>query len=101
MEMSYHCAVERGGRVQAIINQIGIGQVIKEKFIHDRYTCITDTGVTIIKDANKLRIVTMYVTTYRELIKVYDGTKKIPSYLKKKVDRNQSLYIKEGKTIWA
>lgn len=101
MEMTYHCAVKRYERVQAIINQIGIGQIVKEKFIHDKYICVTDTGITIIKDVNKVRIITMYVTTYHELITIYNGTKKIPPYLKKKVDRNQSLYTKNGKTIWA
>lgn len=101
MEMTYHCEVERASRVQHIIDEIGLGQVIKEKFIHSCYTCITDTGVTIVKTADKLRVVTMYITTYRELVTVYEGTKKIPPYLKKRVDRNQTFYIKNGKTIWA
>lgn len=99
-ELSYHCAIERGGRVQAIINQIGIGQVVKEKFVRGCFTCITDTGVTIIKSADKLRVVTMYVTTASELVSVYEGTKKIPSYLRRKVDHNQSLFTAHGKTIW-
>ena len=101
MEMSYHCRVERAERVQHIVDEIGLGQVVKEKFIHSCYTCITDTGITIIKTADKLKVVTMYVTTYRELVAVYEGTKKIPPYLKKKVDRNQTFFTCEGKTIWA
>ena len=96
MEMSYHCRIERADRVQHIVNEIGMGQIIKEKFVRNCYTCITDTGITIIKTA-----VTMYVTTYRELVAVYEGTKKIPSYLKKRVDRNQTRYTENGKTIWA
>lgn len=100
-ELSYHCAVARATRVQFIINQIGIGQIVKEKFVKGCYTCITDTGITIIKSADKLRIVTMYVTTFRELVTVYEGTKKIPPYLKKKVDRNQTFFTQNGKTIWA
>ena len=99
-ELSYHCAIERGERVQAIINQIGIGQVVKEKFVRGCFTCITDTGITIVKTADKLKVVTMYVTTYRELVAVYDGPKKIPPYLKRKVDHNQSLFTVYGKTIW-
>ena len=101
MEMTYHCRVERATRIQHIINEIGLGQVVKEKFTRSCYTCITDTGITIVKSADKLKIITMYVTTYRELVGIYEGTKKIPSYLKKKVDRNQSLFTNEGKTIWA
>lgn len=101
MEMSYHCRVERKDRVQHIIDTIGLGQVVKEQFTRERYICITDTGVTIIKSADKTKVITMYVTTYRELVAVYGGQKKIPPYLKKKVDRNQTFYTKEGKTIWA
>jgi hypothetical protein len=100
MEKTYHVAVERANRVQNIIDQIGIGQVVKEKFANGCYTCITDTGVTLIKSADKLKLVTMYVTTYKELVAVYNGPKKIPPYLRKKVDHNQSLFTKAGKTIW-
>ena len=104
-QMSYHVAVQRANRVQHIINEIGLGQIIKEKYIRydgqaGKYLCITDTCVTIIKSEDKLTIVTMYVTTQRELVAVYGGTKKVPAFLKKKVDRNQSKYTEGGKTIW-
>lgn len=107
MEMTYHVAVQRAERVQHIINEIGLGQVIKEKYIGygigaqaGKYICITDTGVTIIKDEAKLKIITMYVTTQRELLFVYGGAKKVPVFLKKKVDHNQNKYTQYGKTIW-
>ena len=45
-------------------------------------------------------MITMYVTTQKELVAVFGGTKKIPPYLKKKVDRNQTKYTSAGKTIW-
>ena len=101
MEMTYHCRIERATRVQRIVEEIGMGQIVKEKFIHNCYTCITDTGITIIKTADKLKVVTIYVTTFRELVTIYEGTKKIPPYLKKRVDRNQTRYTENGKTIWA
>lgn len=98
--MTYHCEVQRANRVQHIINDIGLGQVIREKYQNGVYLCITDTGVTLVKTADKLKVITMYVTTFRELVVVYNGTKKIPSYLRKRVDRNQSLFTENGKTIW-
>ena len=98
--MTYHCGIERANRVQNIVEKIGMGQIVKEKFVRGCYTSITDTGITIVKSADKTKVITMYVTTYRELVAVYDGTKKIPSYLKKKVDKNQSHYTVQGKTIW-
>lgn len=106
MEMTYHVQVERAERVKHIVEEVGIGQVIKEKYIGygigqaGRYICVTDTGVTIIKDEAKLKIITMYITTQRELVFIYGGAKKIPSFLKKKVDHNQSKYTQHGKTIW-
>lgn len=99
--MTYHCKVERANRVANIITEIGMGQIIKEVFIHERWKCITDTGITIIKSANKQDTITIYVTTVRELIKVYGGDKKIPPFLKKKVYKNESKYTLNGKTIWA
>lgn len=108
MTMTYHCEVERRTRVQKIINSVGLGQIIIERYYRSpekirtgqagTYTCITDTGVTIIKTEDRQKIITMYVTTQRELVAVYGGTKKIPPFLKKRVSRNETFYIKEGKT---
>ena len=105
-QMTYHVSVQRAERVKHIVEEIGIGQIVKEKYIGygigapGRYICLTDTGVTIIKDEAKQKIITMYVTTQKELVAVFGGTKKIPPYLKKKVDHNQSKYTNGGKTIW-
>lgn len=109
-ELTYHAGVQRANRLQQIINNVGLGQIVKECYTRDFnkivngqagvYICITDTGVTIVKDELKQKIITMYITTFRELVKCYNGVNHIPNYLRKKVDRNQIKYIKEGKTIW-
>lgn len=105
-QMTYHVAVQRADRVKHIIDDIGIGQIVKEKYVRynigeaGKYICLTDTGITIIKDETKSKIITMYVTTQRELVAVFGGTKRIPSYLREKVDYNQSKYTERGKTIW-
>ena len=110
MTMSYHCEVQRADRVKHIVEEIGVGQVVREKYVHTvdmvqagkagLYLCITDTGITIVKSEDKQTIVTMYVTTQKELVKVYGGADKVPKYLRKKVDHNQSKYTQAGKTIW-
>ena len=110
VEMTYHCKIQRASRVEHIIHDIGLGQVVKEQYIRTtkmvqagepgRYLCITDTGITIIKSEDKLKIITMYVTTQAELIHAFGGMKKIPPFLRKRVDRNQSKYTNNGKTIW-
>ena len=105
-QMTYHVAVQRADRVKHIIEDIGLGQIIKEKYIRfsleeaGRWICLTDTGITIVKSEDKLKIITIYVTTQKELVAVFGGTKKVPTFLKKKVDHNQSKYTERGKTIW-
>lgn len=105
-QMSYHVKVDRADRVKHIIEEIGIGQIIKEKYTRfsleqaGRWVCLTDTGITIVKSEDKQIIITMYVTTQRELVSVFGGTKKVPAFLKKKVDHNQSKFTERGKTIW-
>ena len=105
-QMSYHVRVDRAERVKHIIDDIGIGQIVKEKYTRfnldqaGRWVCLTDTGITIVKTEDKQKIITMYVTTQRELVAVFGGTKKVPAFLKKKVDHNQSKFTEGGKTIW-
>lgn len=110
LEMTYHCKVERKDRVQRIIDTIGLGQIVKKKYMRStqdalagkpgHFICITDTGITLVKDEKTDIIITMYVTTYKQLLEVYGSQKSIPTLLRKRVDRNQSFYIKDGKTIW-
>ena len=105
-QMTYHVAVQRADRVKHIVDDIGIGQVIKEKYVRfsleqaGRWVCLTDTGITIVKDEAKEKIITMYVTTQRELVSVFGGPKKVPTFIRKKLDYNQSKYTETGKTIW-
>ena len=107
-QLTRHASIDRANRIEQIQNNIGLGQIIKEKYFRswDKiennkngvYVCITDTGVTIIKDELKQKIITIYVTTYSELLAIYQGANKIPTWLRKKVDKNQSHYIQKGKT---
>lgn len=105
-QMTYHVAVQRAERVKHIIEDVGLGQIVKEKYTRfsleqaGRWVCLTDTGITIIKDEPKEKIITMYVTTQRELVAVFGGSGRVPSFLRKKVDHNQSKYTNKGKTIW-
>ena len=99
MEMTYHAKVERIDRRMMIEQRIGIGNVIRESYHNHAYNCITDTGIVIIKDEKKEKIITMYVATRRNLMAIYGGLKKVPPYLIRKVDHNQSLFTNNGKTI--
>lgn len=108
--LTKHCEFDRKNRVQAIIDNIGLGRIVKEVYVRSFkaiekgqdgvYLCFTSTGITIVKDEKREKIITMYVTSYRELVRAFKGAGNIPKYLHKKVDKNQTKYIKEGKTIW-
>lgn len=108
--LTYHCEVQRANRMQNIVEKIGIGQVVIEKYMRSynkaqagqpgQYICITDTGITLVKTEDKSKIITMYVTTQNELVRIFGGRNKVPKFLIKKVDHNQSLFTKAGKTIW-
>ena len=109
-ELTRHVEIHRAHRVEQIKSQLGIGQIVKKHYERsiDKavsgqagvYICITDTGITLVKDETETKIITMYVTTYGELVKCFNGAKNIPTSLRKKVDRNQSKFISHGKTIW-
>lgn len=108
--LTKHCEFGRKNRIEEIIKNIGIGQIVKETYVrgfnkietnqNGAYMCITDTGITIVKDETRTKIITMYVTSFRELVILFKGANNIPKYLRKKVDQNQIKYIKKGKTIW-
>ena len=110
LKMSYHCGVERANRVHNIVEKIGLGQIVKEKYTRNfgqiaagnegRYLCVTDTGIIIVKTEDKQTAITMYVATMKLLAFIYGGNRAIPPYLRRKVDRNQSLYTKYGKTAF-
>lgn len=111
MTLSYHCQYERSNRIQHIQREIGLGAIVIEqhrrtsyeqqaKGLYGKYVCITDTGVTIVKTEDRQKVITVYVTTIPELVRVYGGVAKVPTELYKKVSYNQTKYIKDGKTIW-
>lgn len=88
MELSYHCAEERKERIEFIRNEIGFGQPLKETFYNNVYHYITDTGVVVLVDAGKQKIITIYLIDAREAMKTFCG--KIPKQLQRKIDYNYS-----------
>lgn len=106
--MTNHCANDRFERIQKIISNIGFGNIVKERIeissnrnYARKVLCVTDTGVTIVKSENKMKIITIYVTTTKELIRVYNGRMNVPENIWTKVQYNESRYIRNGKTIWS
>lgn len=110
MTISYHAREERKARVEWIEKYVGYGQVIKEMYgcyiggmiysgilPQNRQAVIfqlTDTGIVFVKAEDNIDfLITLFPCNPKNLLQFYNGnSKKIPSFLKKKVDRNFSNY---------
>lgn len=98
---SYHIEA-RTPRFQYIEREIGFGQqIVKERwhngieseFHVGTYQLLTETGIVLIVDEQKKKLVTFYVCDPQTLLHLYyNNPKKIPSYLKKKVSTQWHLY---------
>ena len=85
LTLSYHLANERSDRL-ATIDRIGWGQVVKESWHYNCWHALTDTGVMLVVDANRIYCVTAYFVDQREANKLYNG--RIPTYIQKRISRN-------------
>ena len=94
--LSHHLTADRLERMTTIATTIGFGKVIEE-FEDDIYGeptwhCLTDTGVLLVKSADKTKIITMYVATVDRLYAYYRkkrNQKTIPQYLVQIVKNNE------------
>ena len=91
---SAHLTNDRLDRVNYIIDNIGFGEVIAEREWVDTTgkACIrqlTNTGVIIVLDPNKERVVTMFVATVMQIKAMYFG--KIANWLYKLAVKNEKI----------
>ena len=74
--LSSHVRNDRTDRLALIATTIGFGEIIKIKVKPGKYgdvqMCITDTGVTIIKDLND-KVITAYACRINELTFIFEG----------------------------
>ena len=88
INLSEHAIKDRVERLALIGSTIGFGEIIKVKIKMGKYgevkMCLTDTGVTIIKDIMNDKIITAYVCKLKELFYLYDG-ERVPKQVYKTV----------------
>lgn len=85
LEMSNHCKYDRKNRLELIETKIGWGQIIKKTYFNNCYHFLTDTGIIAIVDDKLEKIITIYLANVSDLLSIYNGYKKIPPFLLKKV----------------
>ena len=89
-----HALEEREDRIVWIATEVGFGQVVDTIQIYDaergyRRVELTETGVAIIKAADKEFVITMYLPTQRQLVKWYGSKNAVPIHLLNVAKRNE------------
>lgn len=91
--MTYHARYDRADRINAIIDTIGIGEIMlivpKNEY---REICLTDTGVAIVRTITDKKIITAYVASLQLARTLYEkkfNINKLPKTLFDVVLRNQ------------
>lgn len=91
INLSEHVIKDRVERLALIGSTIGFGEIIKVKVKMGKYgkvkMCLTDTGVTIIKDIISDKVITAYACNLKELFFLYDSYR-VPQHIYKTVYTN-------------
>ena len=94
VEFSNHALFDREERIVWIATEVGFGEVIDTIVIYyeernHRRVELTETGVAIIKAADKEFVITMYLPTQRQLVKWYGSKNAVPIRLLNVAKRNE------------
>lgn len=96
--ISYHASEERINRLTACLATIGYNefvlQVEDKKRGNNTTKFLTDTGIVIIRNTDNGNIVTGYMATVSQAIKMYRmaGYKRMPNGMYKKIARNNEKH---------
>ena len=94
--LSHHLTADRLERMTAIATTIGFGKIVEE-FEDDIYGeptwhCLTDTGVLLVKSADKTKVITLYVATAHRISAYYYKKRNhqpAPAYLMRIAKNNE------------
>ena len=89
--ISYHISEDRLDRACYIMQTIGIGDIIKEQHGTDEqgrgyWRCFTNTGVMVILNEDKSKMITLYIPNQAQVSSIYHGN--TPSWVFKMVRKN-------------
>lgn len=94
--MTYHAREERINRLNALIDCLGVGEVVlsaPDKLHTDSVRCITSTGIMVIKGIDGT-IITAYMATIDQATAMFSqmGFSKIPHTLYRTIVYNNKRY---------
>lgn len=84
-------------RIVEIATTVGFGETLIEVESNKNETIIalTDTGVIIVKSADRKRLVTMYLATYQQADAFYHRANQVfPIYMKNIIKKNMKRFAK-------
>lgn len=95
--VTYHMSEDRLERAAFIATQIGYGNVVREKFYStadrgDYWRQITDTGVLIVRSADKRIVITLWIANVNQASDIFNG-EKLPPCLYKKIVKNRQFKL--------
>lgn len=99
--ITYHISEDRLDRACYIMETVGLGEIIKEQKAIDEkgrvsWRCFTNTGVMLIMNADKSKLVTLYIAEQKQVSSIYEG--KTPSWVFALVRKNMK-YAKEQNKV--
>lgn len=98
--ISYHISEDRIDRACYIMTTLGLGEIIKEQQGLDEkgriyWRCFTDTGVMLIMNECKTRVVTLYIASMPQVSSLYEGA--TPGWVIKMVKKNMRYAAEQNK----
>lgn len=95
MTLSRHAQCDRMERLDYIKATIGLGYIIKEcnriKNGREEWACITNTGVMMIQNRDRTKLVTAFIATVGQAKQVYRSNR-LPAEVYQTIIRNRVAY---------
>lgn len=88
---SEHLLHDRMDRMVKIATTIGFGVIIEEFEAVDKYYCLTDTGVILIKSLDKTKVITAFPAHLDRIFALYKTANKFPPKTIIRIIRNNEL----------
>ena len=88
---SEHLLKDRMDRMVKIATTIGFGVIIEEFRATDKYYCLTDTGVILIKSLDRAKVITAFPAHLDRIYALYKSVDKFPPKNIIRIIRNNEI----------
>jgi hypothetical protein len=93
--LTHHAEADRLDRLTAILQNLELGEIVQEReFTYDNgpaVRCLTSTGIVLVKSLRTGKLVTGYMATMEQALKIY-GRTRMPNTLYQTIKYNNKRY---------